>query len=183
MNSRVACDIFHVPMPPLVGNGACHLLALREDAEGGRQSRDAVGEIPKELAHHRMRQQLTQLTVVPVEDMMLLVDPEESMELEQVHVSFTRSKQGTGFSLRRLMKAERWEELRKTLMDAASSSPAVKDEPRSETHRLHLRLFGCKVYAEAQIQRFNTASGQVKIRLHLRKLRQKGSRLLEGIDE
>ena len=26
-------------------------------------------------------------------DMMLLVDPEESMELEQVHVSFTRSKQ------------------------------------------------------------------------------------------
>lgn len=194
MNSRVACDIFHVPMPPLVGNGACHLLALREDAEGGRQSRDAVGEIPKELAHHRMRQQLPGCarslssassagTVVPVEDMMLLVDPEESMELEQVHVSFTRSKQGTGFSLRRLMKAERWEELRKTLMDAASSSPAVKDEPRSETHRLHLRLFGCKVYAEAQIQRFNTASGQVKIRLHLRKLRQKGSRLLEGIDE
>lgn len=199
MNSRVACDIFHVPMPPLVGNGACHLLALREDSEGGTQaaSRDAVGEIPKELAHHRMRQprlpgscarSLSSAssagTIVPVEDMMLLVDPVESMELEQVHVSFPRSTQGEGISLRRFMKAERWQELQKTLMDyAASSSRAVKDEPRSEIHRLHLRLFGCKVYAEAQIQRFSTASGQVKIRLHLRKLRQKGSRLLEGIDE
>jgi hypothetical protein len=45
--SQVACDIFHVPMPPLVGNGACHLLALREDSEGGTQaaSRDAVGAL------------------------------------------------------------------------------------------------------------------------------------------
>ena len=41
-----------------------------------------------------------------------------------------------------------------------SECEAVKDEPRSEIHRLHLRLFGCKVYAEAQIQRFSTASGQ-----------------------
>lgn len=34
-------------MPPLVGNGACHLLALREDSEGGTQaaSRDAVGAL------------------------------------------------------------------------------------------------------------------------------------------
>ena len=40
-------------MPPLVGNGACHLLALREDAEGGRQSRDAVGALDVEGAGSR----------------------------------------------------------------------------------------------------------------------------------
>ena len=41
-----------------------------------------------------------------------------------------------------------------------SMCEVVKDEPRSQIHRLHLRLFGCKVYAEAEIQRFSTASGQ-----------------------
>ena len=183
---RVAVDLFHVRVSPLLGE-ALHLLAFREDAESRlrQEVRAARHEVPRMLHRSPRRARTTgsagscasDVTALlqichELREMTLLVDASTTLlDVEQAHMSFCRhSAEDSMPSLRRIVQPTDWPGVRDLLVDFSKSQSELPASERTVLKtRLQLRE-GKRCIAARRVE-VSTYSSPLKLHLHLSRMR------------
>ena len=183
---RVAVDLFHVRVSPLLGE-ALHLLAFREDAESRlrQEARAARHEVPRMLLPSPQRARtagsarscasdVSALLQIchELQEMTLLVDSSTAMlDVEQAHMSFSRdSAEDSMPSLRRIVQPTDWPSVRDLLVDFSRSQSELPASERTVL-RTKLRLREGKRCIAARRVEVSTYSSPLKLHLHLSRMR------------
>ena len=183
---RVAVDLFHVRVSPLLGE-ALHLLAFREDAESRlrQEARAARHEVPRMLLPSPQRARtagaarscasdVSALLQIchELREMTLLVDASTTLlDVEQAHMSFSRdSAEDSMPSLRRIVQPTDWPSVRDLLVDFSRSQSELPASERTVL-RTKLRLREGKRCIAARRVEVSTYSSPLKLHLHLSRMR------------
>ena len=183
---RVAVDLFHVRVSPLLGE-ARHLLAFREDAESRlrQEARAARHEVPRMLDRSPRRARTTGsarscasdvsalLQIChELQEMTLLVDTSTTMlDVEQAHLSFSRdSAEDSMPSLRRIVQPTDWPGVRDLLVDFSRSQSELPASERTVL-RTKLRLREGRRCIAARRVEVSTYSSPLKLHMHLSRVR------------